>query len=117
MPVLAIDRQTGILIGLASLAVSAALVSWGAWLLLRRERRAQRDAGELPPEEPKRRWGRKDRATPPADATAPLVDLRSTAAGAAPGQPPEGKASGEAPEPARTGTPARSWRGARARRR
>lgn len=36
--VAALDRQTGVLMALAALAVAAAIVSWGAWALLRRER-------------------------------------------------------------------------------
>jgi hypothetical protein len=35
----ALDRQVGVLIALAVLAVAAGAVSWGAWALLRRERR------------------------------------------------------------------------------
>jgi hypothetical protein len=43
----ALDRQTGVLMALAALAVASAIVSWGAWALLRRERRARReDPGE-----------------------------------------------------------------------
>ena len=109
MPLLAIDRQTGILIGLAALAVSAALVSWGAWVLLRRERRAARDAGVLPADDTDR-----GEAT---DATVAMVDLGAAVPGSAVSPPAAGGATGEAPAPEPTGTPVRSSRGARARRR
>jgi hypothetical protein len=38
----ALDRQTGVLMALAALAVASAIVSWGAWALLRRDRHARR---------------------------------------------------------------------------
>jgi hypothetical protein len=39
---LAIDRETAIISALAALIVSGVVVSIGAWVLLRRERRRQR---------------------------------------------------------------------------
>lgn len=43
----ALDRQTGVLMALAALTLAAAAVSWGAWVLLRRERReADAEDGE-----------------------------------------------------------------------
>jgi hypothetical protein len=42
LALLAIDRETAIISALAALIISGVVVSIGAWVLLRRDRRSQR---------------------------------------------------------------------------